>query len=224
MKALIVEDEEKLAQTLKTGLEREGIVADYVTDGLNAEKRIFMYNSDYDVIILDLMLPGKDGFEIAKEIREHDITTPILILTARNSVEDKTQLLSSGADDYVVKPFSFEELKARIKAVARRPARPATPTLQVKNLTLDPSTRKVTRNGKEIHLTLKEFNMLEYLMQRPNQAVNREEMFSSLWDFNSDSFSNVVDVHLKNLRKKIDDPFNEKLLETVHGVGYKIRG
>jgi DNA-binding response OmpR family regulator len=223
MRILIVEDEEKLATALKKGLEKEGFAVDYLMDGIAAARRILLSHKDYDAIILDLMLPGKDGFEICKEVREQDITTPILILTARDAVEDKVAVLNSGADDYLVKPFLFEELMARIRALLRRPEQALPNELAVRDLRLDANTRRVTRRGKEITLTLKEFNLLEYLMRHAGQVISREKILDHIWDFGFDSFSNVVDVHTKNLRKKIDEPYNEKLLETIRGVGYRIK-
>jgi DNA-binding response OmpR family regulator len=223
MRILIVEDEEKLAQSLKKGLEKEGFAVDYIMDGEAGERRIIVSHKDYDLIILDLMLPGKDGFEICRDVREQQITTPILVLTARDATEDKVNALDAGADDYLVKPFSFEELMARVRALLRRPEQALPNELVVKDLHLDTTTRKVTRKGREISLTLKEFNLLEYLMRHADQVLTREQILDHLWDFAFDSFSNVVDVHVKNLRKKIDGNHHEKLLETIRGVGYRIK-
>lgn len=223
MRILIVEDEEKLAQSLKKGLEKEGFAVDYIMDGDAGERRIVVSHKDYDLVILDLMLPGKDGFQICRDVREQQITTPILVLTARDATEDKVTALDAGADDYLVKPFSFEELMARVRALLRRPEQALPNELVVKDLCLDTTTRKVTRKGKEINLTLKEFNLLEYLMRHADQVLTREQILDHLWDFAFDSFSNVVDVHVKNLRKKIDGNQHEKLLETIRGVGYRIK-
>lgn len=223
MRILIVEDEEKLAKALKAGLEKSGYAVDYVTDGEAAQRRIEMSHSDYDLVILDLMLPKKDGIEVCKDIRAQKITIPILVLTARDGVGDKIAVLDIGADDYLVKPFSFEELGARIRALLRRPEQSLPLELKVSDLTLDTSTRKVTCAGKEIPLTLKEFNLLEYLMRHPNQVLNREQLWDHIWDFAADSFSNVLDVHIKNLRKKIEHGNHKKILETVRGVGYRLR-
>ena len=224
MRILIIEDEEKLAQSLKKGLEKEGYAVDYVLDGEAGERRLEMSYKDYDMVILDLMLPKKDGFEILRTIRKEEITTPILVLTARDATDDKVMALNEGADDYLVKPFSFEELSARVRALLRRPEQSLPAELKLKDLTLNISSRKAFRKGKEIVLTLKEFGLLEYLMRHPNQVLTREQILDHLWDFAFDSFSNVVDVHIKNLRKKIDSDHNEKLLETIRGVGYKIKG
>ncbi len=223
MRILIVEDEEKLALSLKKGLEKEGFAVDYIMDGEAGERRIIISHKDYDLIILDLMLPGKDGFQICRTVREQQINVPILVLTARDATDDKVAALDAGADDYLVKPFSFEELMARVRALLRRPEQTLPNELVVKDLKLDTTTRKVTRKGKEINLTLKEFNLLEYLMRNADQVLTREQILDHLWDFAFDSFSNVVDVHIKNLRKKIDGTHHEKLLETIRGVGYRIK-
>ena len=223
MRILIIEDEEKLAKSLKKGLEKNGYAVDYLTDGEAGERRIQMYQKDYDFVILDLMLPGKDGFAICKSVREQGITVPILVLTARDTTGDKVLALNNGADDYLVKPFSFEELLARVRAVQRRPSETMVDELKVQDLTLNPTTRVVTRGGEQLNLTMKEFELLHYLMRHPNQAMGREDIFVHLWDFADNSLSNTIDVHIKNLRKKIDDQKNDKLLETVRGVGYKIK-
>lgn len=223
MRILIVEDEVKLAQSLKKGLEREGYAVDYILDGESGQRRIEINHKDYDAIVLDLMLPKKDGFEICKSVREQNIVTPILVLTARDATDDKVTALDAGADDYLVKPFSLEELSARLRALLRRPEQLIPQELEVRDLRLDPVTRKVYRNGNEIPLTLKEFSLLEYLMRHPDQVLTREQILDHLWDFAFDSFSNVVDVHVKNLRKKVDGDYHEKLLETIRGVGYRIK-
>jgi DNA-binding response OmpR family regulator len=223
MKVLIVEDEEKLAEALKTGLKYEGFTVDVLGDGLRGENRILMCRGDYDVVILDLMLPGKNGFEICKTVREKGVTLPIIILTARDGVDDKILALNSGADDYLVKPFAFGELLARIRALLRRPRESLPELLQLNDLMLNPTTREVTRDGKHIDLTLKEFELLQYLMRHPNQVMGREDIFAHLWDFADSSLSNVIDAHIKNLRKKIDEGYAKKLLETIRGVGYTIK-
>lgn len=225
MRILIVEDEEKLAKALKRGLEKEGYAVDYILDGATGQRRIELYRKEYDLIILDLMLPQKDGFEICKNVRAQNITVPILVLTARGVIEDKVRALNSGADDYLVKPFSFEELAARIRALLRRPTQSIPPELTARDLVVNVSTRKAHRNGVEIPLTLKEFELLEYFMRHPNQVLNREQIMDHLWGFDFDSFSNVIDVHIKNLRKKIsgENNYNEEILETIRGVGYRIK-
>lgn len=219
MKILIIEDQESLAQLLKKGFEREGYAADYLTDGESGQRRIELHHKDYDAVILDLMLPGKSGSEVCKEIRNQGITTPILILTARDNVQDKISLLDLGADDYLIKPFEFSEVLARIRALTRRPKVSLPTELYVQDIVLNPATKTVTRGDKEIKLTLTEFRLLEYLMRRPSQVVEREDLVNNIWDFQFDSFSNIVDVYINRLRKKLG---NAKVVETIRGVGYKM--
>ncbi|MFA6171272.1 MAG: response regulator transcription factor [Patescibacteria group bacterium] len=221
MRILMVEDQENIVKLVKDGLETEGYTVDYVLDGEAGQNRIEMNHDDYDLIILDIMLPKKTGIEVCQAIREKKISTPVLMLTARDGVNDIVSGLNVGADDYLIKPFSFEILTARIKALLRRP-KPVLPVeIRVKDMVLNTTEKKVYRNNKEVKLTLKEFSMLEYLMRHPNQVMNREQITSNLWDFAFDSFSNVVDVHVTNLRKKIGDK-NGRLLETVRGIGYRL--
>lgn len=223
MRVLIIEDEEKLAEALSRGLVQKGYAVDTLHDGQKGFTRISLHRNDYDIVILDLMLPGMDGYEICKAVREEHITVPILVLTARNENETKVKLLLSGADDYLVKPFSFEELTARMHALLRRPTEALPEVLKVQDITLNPVERTVERSGTSIPLTLKEFGMLEYFMRRPNQVINREDILSHLWDFNYTSFSNVVDVHVKNLRNKLGKGGDADILETVRGIGYRLR-
>ncbi len=222
MRILLVEDEEKLAKALVLGLSKKGYAVDYITDGEKAMKRIALNHKDYDLVILDLMLPSMDGLAICTKMRESMIMTPILILTARDEMDTKVNLLLSGADDYLVKPFSFDELCARIAVLLRRPNESLPSVISFGDITLDPSQHVVTKNGKPTPLTLKEFVLLEYFMRHPNIVINREELLTHLWDFNYSSFSNVVDVHVKNLRKKLGLDKGSILLETVRGVGYKL--
>jgi two-component system, OmpR family, response regulator len=221
MKILLVEDEQKLATALVRGLGLEGYTVDHIADGKKALTRISLHRSDYDLVILDLMLPSMDGYEICKQMREMNITVPILILTARNETDTKVQLLQSGADDYLVKPFSFAELTARCRALLRRPNEKLPETLKIADIELNPGERRVKRSGRDVPLTLKEFGLLEYFMRHPNQVVNREDLLNHLWDFNYVGFSNVVDVHVKNLRRKLDAN-GESILETVRGIGYRL--
>ena len=222
MKILLVEDEQKLANALKRGLELQGYAVDIVPDGKKALMRISLHRSDYDLVILDLMLPSMDGYEICKEMRARDITVPVLVLTARAETDTKVQLLLAGADDYLVKPFSFSELAARLRALLRRPAESLPEVLRTEDIELNATTRRVVRGGKEIPLTLKEFGLLEYFMRHPDKVVGREDLLSHLWDFNYAGFSNVVDVNVKNLRRKLDGS-GDGVLETVRGIGYRLR-
>ncbi len=223
MRILVVEDEVKLADAIKAGLEKNGYAVDVVNNGEKAFKRASLNHIDYDLIILDLMLPDMDGFSITKSLRERNITTPILILTARNETEVKVELLLSGADDYVVKPFSFDELLARIAAIFRRPQQVLPSILSIQDVELNSSSLKVKKAGEEVPLTLKEFMLLEHFMRNPNKVINREDLLSHLWDFNYSSFSNVVDVHVKNLRKKLGWESVNGILETIRGVGYRLK-
>lgn len=224
MKILIIEDEEKLAKALKEGLEKEGFTADFVLDGEVGQRRIEAYRNDYDLVVLDLMLPKKDGITVLKNIREQNIAIPVLVLTAKDTTDDVVFGLDGGADDYLTKPFSSKEFFSRIRALLRRPSQSLPVELIAGDLTLNSATKKVFRDGKEIPLTLKEFSMLEYLMCHSNQVISREQILFNLWGFDFDTFSNVVDVHIKNLRKKIDRNNRKKILETIRGVGYRIKG
>ena len=229
MHILIVEDEEMLAKALKKGLEMRGFAVDWLSDSEKARSRIILYKDEYDLILLDLMLPGIDGATLTESVRSQNVTTPIIILTARNETEHKIDLLNKGADDYIVKPFSFEELLARINSVLRRPALTKAVILKVGPLEMDTATRVVRQDGAEVPLTLKEFSLLECFMREPNKVLSREFLFDHVWDFNSLSWSNVLDVHMKNLRKKLEygtdsNKNNDKLFETARGVGYKLAG
>lgn len=217
MKILVVEDQESLARSITRGLEQKGYAADYVTDGEKAVNRIIMHHSTYDLVILDLMLPKQSGLEVCRIVRERGIAIPILVLTAKSEEVDKVLLLSSGADDYLVKPFSFHELIARIQALLRRPQQALPTTLTVQDISLDTAMHKVFKGTEEVQLTTKEFALLELFMRNPNQALSREFILEHVWDFGFDSFSNVVDVHVKNLRKKFGDGSRESVFETVRG-------
>jgi DNA-binding response OmpR family regulator len=222
MHFLLIEDEERLARALKKGLESRGFAVDWLADSERALTRVFMYRDEYDLIILDLMLPGLDGASITESIRKEGIKIPIIILTARHETEHKIDLLNRGADDYIVKPFSFEELIARINSVLRRPVATQAVVLKVGDIEMDMATRVVRKEDKEIPLTLKEFALLECFMREPNVVLSREKLFDHVWDFNAFSWSNVLDVHMKNLRKKLDDKTGETYFETVRGVGYRL--
>jgi DNA-binding response OmpR family regulator len=223
MRILLIEDRENLAKAVKTGLEKEGYAADYVLDGEAGQRRLELSHKEYDAAIVDLMLPKKGGAEVTHDIREKKITTPILILTGEKDLQTKVKVLNSGADDYLTKPFSFDELIARVKALMRRPVQSLPIELKIQDITMDTATRKVFRGDHELVLTLKEFSLLEYLMRNPNRVLKREEIFDHTWDFAANFFSNVVDVHIKNLRKKIDFGRSEKMVETIRGVGYRMK-
>ena len=222
MRILIVEDEAKLAEALKRGLESKGFAVDWIDDSEKARTRIMLYRDEYDLILLDLMLPGVDGATITRDAREAGVTTPIIVLTARDETEYKVELLNIGADDYLAKPFSFEELVARINAVLRRPEQTIQTKLSVRDIELDPSSRTVTKGGEPLALTLKEYSLLEYFMRHPDEAMTRESILDHVWSFDFPGFSNVLDVHMKNLRKKLDTYVDAPLFETVRGVGYRL--
>jgi DNA-binding response OmpR family regulator len=221
MRILIIEDQENLAKLVKSGLESEGFAADCVHDGEAGVKRILMNHKDYDLIVLDWMLPKMNGDEICREARKRKIDVPILMLTARDGAKDVIAGLECGADDYLTKPFSFDVLVARIRAILRRPKNALPIELSCKSVTLNPATKKVFCDNREIELTLKEFALLEYLMRSCRAAVTRDQILSNIWDFAFDSFANVVDVHITNLRKKLGDK-DAKIIETVRGVGYRM--
>lgn len=225
MKILLVEDNEKLAQSLTLGLHQEGHTVDYLLDGAAAEQRILQNPTAYDVIILDVMLPHRDGITVCQTVRAHTIMTPIIMLTAKDSVQDRVAGLDSGADDYVVKPFSFAELVARLKALHRRPQVLTPVTLVVGPLTLNRTSLTVYCNAQLLTLTLKEFQLLEYFMLHPNLVFTREQILEQVWHSSGGAFSNLVDVHIKNLRKKLNDQQHDhNLLETVRGFGYRLKG
>ena len=223
MKILVIEDDEKLSKALKIGLEKEGFAVDAITDGEMGERRLKVNHMNYDLVILDLILPRMSGIEICRSIRAKGILLPILILTGMDETEDKVLALDAGADDYLTKPFSVQELLARVRALLRRPKEALPTELHVRDVILSPSTRKVHRAGNEIPLTLKEFGVLEYFMRHPNQVVNRDQILDHVWDFDFASFSNIVDVHINNLRKKLNTGGEENYLETIRGVGYRFK-
>ena len=221
MRVLVVEDEPKMASLVKRGLEEEGISVDVAGRG---EDAVWMAGStEYDAVVLDVMLPGLDGFEVCRRLRADDVWTPVLMLTARDAVEDRVAGLDGGADDYLVKPFSFEELLARLRALARRGAGERPAVLAVGDLRLDPATRRVSRGDAEIALSQKEYALLETLMRRPGQALSRLQLLEHAWDDTYENRSNVIDVYIRYLREKIDRPFGVDTIETVRGVGYRLR-
>jgi DNA-binding response OmpR family regulator len=223
MRILIIEDEDHLAKLLKRGLESEGYAVDHLVDGESGQRRIELNHKDYDLVILDLMLPKRPGFEVCRNVRKLGINIPILILTAKCDIESKVSLLDTGADDYMMKPFAFSELLARIRALTRRPEIVIPSELKFSDLILDLNEKKLLRDGKEINLTLKEFRILEYLMCRPNQTIKRVDLTDNIWDFDYDSFSNTLDVYISRLRDKIDRGRKESLIKTIRGVGYKFQ-
>ena len=225
MRILIVEDERGLAEALQRGLELKGFAADWLAGGEEARTRIMLYKNEYDLVLLDLMLPGIDGATICRDVRAAGVTTPIIMLTARDEAEYKVDLLNAGVDDYVVKPFALDELIARMNAVLRRPEAALPSVLSTRGIELDPAKHVVIKDGKEVPLTLKEFSLLEYFMRRPGEALTREDVLDHVWNFDFPGFSNVLDVHMKNLRKKLNDYENgTPLFETVRGVGYRLNG
>jgi len=221
MKILLIEDERKIASFIERGLKEEHFIVDVTYDGENGSYMAQV--NDYDLVILDIMLPGKDGVRVCTELRKKKIDTPILMLTARDSIQDKIFGLDAGADDYVTKPFAFEELLARVRALLRRKSSRNTMNLKVADLELDQRTHRVTRAGKEIELTNKEYNLLEYLMLNANHVVTRTMLYEHVWDVHFDTFTNVVDVYINYLRNKIDKNFAKQLIHTVRGTGYIIR-
>lgn len=221
MRVLIVEDETKLAALLKRGLEREGMAVDAVGDGEQGVIRAEA--TDYDAIVLDLMLPGIDGFEVCRRLREAGVGSPVLMLTARDSVRDRVAGLDAGADDYLTKPFSYAELLARLRALFRRGRGQRSPELRAGDLRLDPVSRRVWRGDAEVALSPKEFAVLEVFMRRPGEVLSRFELLEHAWDYEYENRSNVVDAYVRLLRAKIDRPFGAAAIETVRGAGYRLR-
>ena len=220
MRVLIVEDEPKMAALIRRGMRAEGVNADVVGRGEDAV--VQSGSSPYDAIVLDVMLPGMDGFEACRAMRDQGTWTPVLMLTARDAIEDRVRGLDGGADDYLTKPFSFAELMARLRALARRGPIERPAILEVGDLQLDPATRQVWRGRSEIHLSAKEFALLETFMRRPGFVLSRTELLERVWDYDYENRSNVVDVYVRYLREKVDRPFGTSTLETVRGAGYRL--
>jgi DNA-binding response OmpR family regulator len=220
MRILIVEDNRRLNNSLKMNLSEDGYAVDSAYDGVEGEELAEM--TPYDAIILDVMLPRKDGITVCQDLRKQRINTPIMMLTARDTVEDRVLGLDSGADDYLIKPFALNELRARLRALLRRDSPDKSSLLSVSDLTLDPASHNVERSGKSIDLTTKEFALLEYFMRNPNRLITREMAEDHIWNYDFEGTSNVVDVYVRRLRRKIDDPFAIKLFETVRGAGYRL--
>ena len=221
MRVLIVEDEIKLASVIRRGLRGEGMAVDVTARG---EDALWMAGAtDYDAVVLDVMLPGMDGFEVCAKLREDSVWSPVIMLTARDGVDDRVTGLDSGADDYLTKPFAFDELLARLRALARRGPVERPVLLSVGDLRLDPATRQVWRGEDEIELSAREFALLETFMRRPGEVLSRFHLLEHVWDYEYENRSNVVDSYVRYLRNKIDRPFGTKSIETVRGAGYRLR-
>jgi two-component system OmpR family response regulator len=221
VRVLVVEDEVKMAGLLKRGLEEEGYAVD--VSGTGHDALWLASENPYDAVVLDVMLPDIDGFDVCRSLRAAGLWTPVLMLTARDSVPDRVSGLDAGADDYLTKPFSFAELLARLRALFRRGATERPPFLSVGDLTLDPATHRVSRAGTPIELTPKEFALLEFFMRHPGDVLSRTRLIEHVWDFAYEGDSNVVDVYVRYLREKVDRPFGSDSIETVRGAGYRLR-
>jgi two-component system, OmpR family, response regulator len=221
VRVLVVEDEVKLASVIRKGLREEGLLADVAIKG---EDALWMAGATpYDVIVLDVMLPGIDGFETCRRLREDGVRTPIVMLTARDAVEDRIEGLDTGADDYLPKPFDFGELLARLRALARRGPTDRGTALRVGDLELEPATQRVRRGERDISLSTKEFQLLEVFMRHPGEVLSRYQLLEGAWDMGYEHRSNVIDVYVRYLREKIDRPFGVETLETVRGAGYRLK-
>jgi two-component system, OmpR family, response regulator len=221
VRALIVEDELRMASLIRRGLAREGLAVDVANSG---EDALWMaQSSSYDVIVLDVMLPGINGFETCRRLRTNGVWAPVLMLTARDSVDDRVAGLDTGADDYLVKPFAFAELLARLRALSRRGDGERPSIIEVGDLRLDPATHRVWRGSSEIRLSAKEFALLETFMRKPDEVLSRYDLLEHAWDFAYENRSNIIDVYIRHLRRKIDEPFGRHSLETIRGAGYRLR-
>jgi two-component system OmpR family response regulator len=221
MRVLIVEDNVRMASAIRRGLQAEGLVADVATKG---EDALWMAGAtEFDAVVLDVMLPGIDGFETCRRLREDGVWVPIIMLTAKDAVEDRIEGLDRGADDYLVKPFSLGELLARLRALARRGPVERPAVLQVGTLRMNPATQQVWRGDVEVHLSAKEFTLLETFMRRPGEVLSQFQLLEHAWDYDYENRSNVVEVYIRYLRQKIDRPFGVKSIETVRGAGYRLR-
>jgi len=221
MRLLVIEDEKKVARFIKKGLEEEGYAVDLAFDG--EEGLAMLLDPVHDLILLDIALPKIDGLQVLKKLREKKVRTPVLLLTVRATIEDKVLGLDSGADDYLTKPFAFQELLARIRALLRRKGEVGDPLLRVEDLVLDPARRLVTRGGEKIDLTTKEFALLEYLMRNAGRVVSRAMISEHVWNYDFDTETNVIDVYINYLRRKIDSGRDKKLIHTVRGSGYVLK-
>lgn len=220
MRILLVEDNRRLNDSLRQSLTEDGYAVDSAYDGLEGEELAEM--APYDLIILDVMLPRRDGIEVCRSLRNKHLRAPILMLTARDTIEDRVLGLDSGADDYLIKPFEMSELRARLRSLLRRESEEKSGQLTLADLTLDPATHNVQRGGRAIELTAREYALLEYLLRNVNRIITRQMAENHLWSYENSISSNVVDVYVRRLRRKIDDPFEIKLIETLRGAGYRI--
>ncbi len=224
MRILVVEDERPLGLHITGGLREEGYAVDLVGDGQTALDHLVAPGEDrYDLVVLDVLLPVRDGLTVCRQVRAAHVYTPILLLTARGSIEDRVAGLDAGADDYLAKPFAFAELLARLRALSRREPRVRVGPLRIADLTLDPTTRRVERADRFIYLTAREYDILEMLARHPGQVLTRDQIADRVWDLGAEHASNIIDVFVRNLRRKIDDPYEVKLVQTVRGVGYTLR-
>ncbi len=221
MRVLLVEDNRRLSHSLQLSLDDAGYAVDVAYDGVEGEELAELTN--YDAVVLDVMLPQKDGFEVCRSLRQKRIKTPVLMLTARDAIDDRVTGLDSGADDYLVKPFAIQELLARLRALMRRESEDKSGQICIGDLVLDPATHFVKRGEQTIDLTAKEYALLEYFMRNPNRLITRDMAENHIWSYDYQGTSNVIDVYIRRLRRKIDDPFEDKLFETVRGAGYRLR-
>ncbi len=221
MRILLVEDNHRLSDSLRATLVDDGYAVDVAYDGQEGEEMALF--SPYDVLILDVMLPKRDGIEVCRSLRNQKVASPILMLTARDGLDDRVLGLDSGADDYLIKPFEIKELRARLRALMRRESGNKSGNILVDDLRLDPATHYVWRDETPLDLTAKEYALLEYLMRNPNRLITREMVVAHLWDYDQTIASNVVDVYIRRLRRKVDDPYDVKLIETIRGAGYRLR-
>ena len=221
MRVLIIEDEHKIANALKRVFQQEHYAVDVCYDG---EEGLAMgTNQPYDIMIIDLGLPKKDGLEVIKELRQQSVHTPVIVLTAKGSTSEKVAGLDAGADDYILKPFAMDEVLARVRALLRRPADQQTTVLEAEDLTLNTTTYEVKRGGKVIPLTSKEFSLLEYLLRNKGRPLSKDEIIGHVWDYDADVLPNTVEVYIRYLRQKIDDPFDKPIVHTARGFGYSVK-
>ncbi len=221
MRILIIEDEKKVASFIKKGLEEEYFAADIAYDGREGLRLVT--SEEYDIVIMDIMLPYMDGFTLVKEIRKQNILTPVLMLTVKDSIKDKVEGLDAGADDYLTKPFAFEELIARLRALLRRNENSKSSRLTAGDLVIDLLSHKIVRNNREIILTPKEYSILEYLMRNRNKVVTRTKLIEHVYDYHFDTETNIIDVYINKLRSKIDSPEDKPMIQTIRGIGYVLK-